>query len=287
MEATRNVVVTGGNRGIGFAVARQLVERGCRVFLLARDAEQGLRAEGELRSAGQVHFVCGDLSTPESTRIAAERVLAACPRIDVLVHNAGLWPSTLVRDDSGIERAFAVNHLAPFLLDHLLAPAMERGGRVVQVSAGLYIKGKVDPERTPRGDDFHPIRTYATTKLCNLLLLERRAAFLDQRGVTINAVHPGVIRTGLGDRPGLLGLALRVVKTLWKKPAEGARPVVRLALDPDLASVTGRYFHLEQETPLAEVACDRALADRLWTQAARLCSMDPDALRSAPAALSA
>src|SRR5262249_8305093 len=159
----------------------------------------------------------------------------------------------LEREDE-IERAFAVNHLAPFLLNHLLARGLGKGGRIVQVSAGLYIKGKVDLERTPRGDDFHAIRTYASTKLCNLLLLERFASLFGPSGITINALHPGVIRTGLGDRSGLLGLLLRGVKHLWKTPEEGARPVVRLALDPSLVGVSGKFFDLDREVPLHPVA---------------------------------
>lgn len=274
MPSKPAIVVTGANRGIGFAVARELATNGCRVVLVARDTDGGLRAERELSAISpDVRLVPGDLSTPKTTRIAARRIAEACPQIDVLVHNAGVWPSRLERDEDGIERAFAVNHLAPFLLNHLLEDTLVRGGRVVQVSAGLYVKGKVDPERTPTGDDFHPIRTYATTKLCNLLLLERFARRLGERGVTINAVHPGVIRTGLGDRTGLLGLLLRGVKQLWKKPEEGARPVTRLALAPELAGVSGRYFHLEEEMPLAEVARDSALAARLWQQAEALCGL--------------
>ncbi len=273
MQSKPAVVVTGANRGIGLAVARELAAKGCRVILVARNAEAGLRAERELSAVGDVRLVPGDLSSPKTTRIAARRILEACPRIDVLVHNAGVWPSRLERDENGTERAFAVNHLAPFLLNHLLERALVRGGRIVQVSAGLYVKGKVDPDRTRTGEDFHAIRTYATTKLCNLLLLGRFARRLGEHGVTINAVHPGVIRTGLGDRSGLLGVLLRGVKQLWKRPEEGARPVTRLALDPELENVTGRYFHLEQEMPLADVARDEALAARLWDQAEALCGL--------------
>ncbi|MBX3209997.1 MAG: SDR family NAD(P)-dependent oxidoreductase [Labilithrix sp.] len=274
MPTQRTAVVTGANRGIGLAVSQELASRGLTVFLVARDAEAGLRAARDLSAFGDVQLVPGDLSSPTTTRIAARRIAEACPKIDVLVHNAGVWPSRLERDDRGIERAFAVNHLAPFLLNHLLEDALggDAGARIVQVSAGLYVKGRVDVERTARGDDFHAIRTYATTKLCNLLLLERFARRLERRGVTINAVHPGVIRTSLGDRPGALGLVLRGVKRLWKAPDAGARPVVRLALDPALAGVTGRYFDVEDETPLAPIARDEALAARLWEQAEVLCA---------------
>ncbi|MEU9886132.1 SDR family NAD(P)-dependent oxidoreductase [Sphaerisporangium sp. NPDC051011] len=263
-------VVTGGNRGIGHAVAAALVRRGCDVVLVARDRARGEAARASLAGLGgaRVQVVTGDLSCVRTTRETAEALRQACPRIDVLVHNAGLWPSRRALNEDGLEQAFATNHLAPFLLNLELEPLLIASrARVVQVSAGLYVKGRADPERTPTGMDFHPMRTYADTKLCNLLLVPLFAGRWKDRGVTVNAVHPGVIRTGLGDRRGLAGHALRVVKLLWKSPEAGARPVVRLALLPEAAGWTGRYFHLEDETPLASVAADTARAEALWAQA--------------------
>jgi len=279
----KTVVVTGGNRGIGLAVARELVTRGCRVVLHARDRARGEQAREALGDAGpgEVVLVSGDLSSKRGIREAADAILAACPRIDVLIHNAGLWPSERALNEDGLELAFVVNHLAPFLLNHLLEARLVEGRtRVVQVSAGLYVKGRPDPGKTPTGEDFHPIGTYPTTKLCNLLLVPRFAARWKDRGPTILALHPGVIRTGLGDRKGLLGRLLRGVKRLWKSPEEGARPVVQLALDPALEGVTGRYYHLEAETPLHPVALDEVLAARLWEQARQLTGLGDEPARS-------
>jgi NAD(P)-dependent dehydrogenase (short-subunit alcohol dehydrogenase family) len=246
MSAT--VVVTGGNRGIGRAVAQQAAEQGDRVVIVTR----GARVDG-------FECVVGDLGSIRTARAAADAIAEACPHIDVLVHNAGIWPSRLVRNEDGFEQAYFTNHLAPFLLNHRLE---ERIRRVVQVSAGLYVKGVVDPERTPVGADFHPMRTYANTKLANLLMLPLFARRWQDAGVTIDAVHPGVIRTGLGDRPGPLGLLLKVVKRTWRSPEEGARPVVRLLH----ARGGGRYFHELSEQP---VAYDTDLARRLWDDAAK------------------
>lgn len=277
--STKTAIVTGANRGIGYAVAQDLVRRGYRVVLLARDQDRGERARRAISTTtagpGQADLVVGDLDSVRTTRQSAEALLKACPTIDILIHNAGIWPSRLERNEDGLERAFAVNHLAPFLLNHLLEPALIASrARVVQVSAGLYIKGKPDPQKTPTGEDFHPLGTYPTTKLSNLLLMPLFADRWKDRGVTINALHPGVIRTDLGDRKGLLGYALRAVKRLWKSPEEGARPVVRLAIDPKLEGITGRYFHLEEEAPLAPVARDAVMARALWDQALKLSGLD-------------
>lgn len=269
-------VVSGANRGIGKAVAAELIERGWRVILLARDPAKGeaVRAElTELTEPGGAEpvLVPGDLSSARTTRQAAETLLAGCPRIDALVHNAAIWPSRRDLNEDGLEQAFFTNHLAPFLLNHLLEDRLvASGARVVQVSAGLYVKGRTDPDRTPTGADFHALRTYADTKLCNLLLVPRFAERWHDAGVTINALHPGVIRTGLGDRGGPVGLLLKAAKRMWKDPRTGARPVVRLVVAPELADVTGRYFEIDKEAALVPPADDPELARALWEQALRL-----------------
>jgi NAD(P)-dependent dehydrogenase (short-subunit alcohol dehydrogenase family) len=267
-------IVTGGNRGIGRAVAEQLAGDGLRVVLLCRDGHAGEQARTAIAGTApgaQVELVVGRLDAIGAIRTAADALRDACPQIDILIHNAGVWPTRRLCNEDGLEQSFVVNHLAPFMLNHLLAPQLTADrARVVQVTAGLYVKGHPRLTATPYGHDFGAIGTYATTKLCNLLLLPRFAAHFRARGVTINAVHPGVIRTGLGDRTGPLGLVLRAVKRLWKSPAEGARPIVHLARDPALEGRSGAYFDGPRETPLAPIARDPALAAQLWDQARAL-----------------
>lgn len=264
---TSTAVVTGGSRGIGQAVAARLAREGFRVVIVARDPVRGEAARAAL--PGDAVLVTADLAETASVRAAAAALLEACPRIDVLVHNAGIWPARREITGDGVERAFAVNHLAPFLLNHLLEERLRASGtRVVQVSAGLYVKGRPDPGRTVTGLDFHPVRTYADTKLCNLMMVPLFARRWQDAGVTIDAVHPGVIRTDLGARGGVLGLVLKAVKRTWGTPDDGAEPVVRLALDG--SGGTGRYFEIGDETPLAPVARDPEIAQALWRQAAAL-----------------
>jgi NAD(P)-dependent dehydrogenase (short-subunit alcohol dehydrogenase family) len=250
LPQVKTAVVTGGNRGIGRAVVESLVAKGYRVVALSRQPVAIPGAE----------VVTGDLASSRTVADAARVLAGACPSIDVLVHNAGVWPTRRLLNEDGIEQAFAVNHLAPFQLNLALE---DRVRRVVQVSAGLYVKGTVDPARTPTGADFHRMRTYCATKLANLLVLPLFARRWQDAGVTIDALHPGVIRTRLGDPGGPLGLVLKAVKLTWAKPADGAAPVVRLAG----AEGTGRYFDVDEEAPLPH---DPALADALWAQALEL-----------------
>lgn len=241
----RTAVVTGGNRGIGYAVCEALVDKGFRVVAVARNT-------GVPPGVEVVH---GDLSSRRTVDALVTTLRDTCATIDVLVHNAGVWPTRPRHNEDGIEESFAVNHLAPFQLNLALA---DRLRRVVQVSAGLYVKGRVDLDRTPYGKDFHRMRTYCDTKRANLLLVPEFARRWQDAGVTIDAVHPGVIRTDLGDPGGMLGAVLRLVKRRWAAPAEGAAPIVRLADDTG----TGRYFDVDAESVLPD-----GPARALWDQA--------------------
>lgn len=249
----RTAVVTGGNRGIGYAVCESLVAKGYRVLAVTRsaaDVPPGADA------------VSGDLANKRTVATLANTLANTCDTIDVLVHNAGVWPTRLRHNADGLEESFAVNHLAPFQLNLALENRLRR---VVQVSAGLHIKGRVVPTDTPTGADFHRIRTYCDTKRANVLLVPLFAKRWQDAGVTIDAVHPGVIRTNLGDPGGVLGAVLRLVKRRWSPPSDGATAVVALTT----MTGTGRYFDVATEAP---IPAEPELAQRLWTQAQELTS---------------
>lgn len=270
----RTLAITGANRGIGQAVVRALAAHPdaatLRIVMVCRDPVSGAQAREQIAktSPAELVLVTGSLDNIRAIHETADQLDRTCPRIDALIHNAGLWPAQLKRNADGLEQAFVVNHLAPFLLNRRLeAKLAESKARVVQVSAGIYVKGKVDLARTPTGEDFSALSTYANTKLCNLLLLARFAERFRPLGVTINAVHPGVIRTGLGDRNDLIGVVLKLAKRFWKPPEQAAPPILRLALDPMLATSTGCYFDRETEQTLLPHARDPVQAEALWQQA--------------------
>lgn len=257
-EALR-VVITGGNRGVGRAVAAEAVRKGHRVTIVARRPEAGEAAARELGA----DLIVGDLSSLRTVRDAAGEIAAALPEIDVLVHNAALWPTRRELNEDGYEQAYFTNHLAPWLLNRMLEGQLRR---VVQVSAGLYVTGKVDPERTPTGRDFHATRTYANTKLANLLTVPLFAERWKDTGATIDAIHPGVLRTDLGIRGGLGGAVLRTAKLVLKPVGKAGPPVVKLLTSEG----TGRYFHVSRETALKPRALDTPLARRLWDDAEKV-----------------
>lgn len=267
-----HALVTGANRGIGLAVVRGLLTAGHQVTALVRTRETAEALLAGERAGPSLQTVVAPLDDLDAVRAAGPALLGR-PRYDVVVHNAGWWPARKVLTASGFEQAFVVNHLAPFLLNHLLVGHLGALARVINVSAGLAAVGRVDLARTPRGEDFSPLRTYATTKAFQLALTARWAEFFMPSGAVFMALHPGVFRTGLGDRPGLFGAVLKVLKRPQRPPEAGAANVLRLALDPSFAGVTGVYFDETRRIELPRPLRDPALADAIWVQALDLCGL--------------
>jgi NAD(P)-dependent dehydrogenase (short-subunit alcohol dehydrogenase family) len=266
-------LVTGATRGIGRATADWLARAGATVGLLCRDVD---RAE-EVRAAlvnrtgrdDAAVVVELDLASMASVRRAAAAVLARFPRIDVLVHNAGHFDFERRLTDQGFEQMLAVGYLGPWLLTRLLEERLVASApsRVV-VTAGIYHrKAQLDL------DDMHfETRSWDAMAANNQMQLARAsfalelARRLDGRGVTVNAVHPGAVRTHTQDL--LTGWQRLLVDTLGRfifvDPERGAMPNLRLAGEVALEGVTGRFFDGLREAAPSEDARDPQLAARLW-----------------------
>ncbi|HOD14938.1 MAG TPA: SDR family oxidoreductase [Spirochaetota bacterium] len=276
--AVKSIVVTGGNAGIGKAIALDLAKRKHHVIIVSRNPEKGRAALEEIRGASgnpAVDLVTGDLGAIRSVKEVAETIRKKFPGVSVLINNAGIWPTRLEINPDGLEMAFMVNHMAPLILSTLLLGQLKKNApaRIVNVNAGLYVKGKVDIEKTPYGEDFGKLATYMNTKLCNIYFTQKFSEIINGSGVTVNALHPGVIQTALGDSPGLLGAFMRLVKRSFDTPESGAKPPVWLATSPEVEGINGRYFELCEQKPYAPNAMDPALRDNLWELSMKLASL--------------
>ena len=271
----KTVLVTGGTGGIGLATAAGLAWLGARVGIVGRDAARTETAAKQLRtSGGQVDVFVADLSSQREVRRLANEVLVSYPRLDVLVNNVGGYWATRHTTADGLERTFAVNHLAPFLLTNLLLDQLRVSApaRVVTVSSGAQAMGSIDFEDLQGERDYSGQRAYNQSKLANVMFTYELARRLAGSGVTANALHPGVVRTNFGreDSKGWMRLMLPVIRPFLKSPERGAATSVYLASSAEVEGVTGRYFANNKPKTSSKASQDTAAAARLWDVSASL-----------------
>ncbi len=274
--AGRTVLITGATSGIGRATALGLAAMGAHVAITGRHRGRAEDAAREIGAAGgrQVDVFVADLSSQAEVRRLACEVLEGLSRIDVLVNNVGGYWNTRHVTADGLERTFALNHLAPFLLTSLLLDRLERSGpaRVVNVSSHAHATGRIDFDDLQGERSYSGGRAYSQSKLANVLFTYQLARRLRRSAVTANVLHPGVVRTSFGaeDPARIQRLLVPFLRPVMKSPAQGAATSIQLASAPGLEQVSGRYFANRRPTRSAARSNDPAVAEQLWEASAEL-----------------
>ena len=277
----KTIVVTGGNRGLGLETCRQLLARGQRVILTARDPASGEEAAARLRQevpGADVAVEPLDLASLGSVRAAAERLLAREPRIDVLIANAGAFDTRGPRRVSpdGFELHFATNHLGHFLLVELLLPKLEASApsRVVVLSSGLHAGGMGRPPAQLDFDDlqlekkYDGLDAYARSKLANVLFVRELTRRLAGTGVTAHAASPRMVpETVAAHMTGVSRLMMKYVMPLLpmaRTAEQAAANTVFVALDGSVETRPGLYWEDEKPVPSSAASMDDRAGARLF-----------------------
>jgi NAD(P)-dependent dehydrogenase (short-subunit alcohol dehydrogenase family) len=285
------IVITGATSGIGQVAAERLAGMGARIVQVARDRQRGEAALERLQACGSgaAHAIYyADLSRLSEMKRVASEIAAAEPHIDVLINNAGaLFGSRQVTED-GLERTFALNHVAYFVLtqglhERLVASAP---ARIVNTASDAHEAAKLDFDdlqsvEAYRGSFWQSLRyggpgfkVYGRSKLCNILFTRELARRLQGAGVTANCLHPGFVATRFGDQSGgLASFGVGVAKRFALSPQEGAETLVFLASSPEVAGVTGGYFYKCRPVAPSQAAQDDKASQRLWEETAKLARM--------------
>lgn len=264
-EAT--ILVTGATDGLGRRLAQELSARGATVLLHGRSKERLEATMEELPSqmGGEKSnsSYLSDLSSLESVRDLAERILSEHDRLDVLVNNAGIISPERQESEDGYELTFAVNYLSHFLLTRLLLPLLRESApaRIVNVaSAG---QSPLDFSNLMLKQGYDAMKAYSQSKLAQVMFTFELAGRLRDTGLTVNALHPAslmdtkMVRSTFGYTMSTVG--------------EGTEAVVRLALSPEVEGATGRYFDGTGEARADRQAYDEEARKRLWILSEELC----------------
>ncbi len=271
-------MVTGATSGIGKATALALARMDASLVLVCRNERKGETVAGELRSITgnpAIDVMVADLSSQRQIRALTEHFKRKHRRLDVLVNNAGAMFPKRLESDEGIEMTLAVNHLAPFLLTNLLIDRLKTAARarIVNVNSDAHEKGRVDLEdiqmlrHYPYGLG---MRAYANAKLANLLTVYELARRLAGSGVTVNALHPGYVATGIVPLDRASG-PVRLLKPFWsiakhviRTAEKGAATSVYLASAPEAAEASGMYFENCAPAASSPTSLNRSLQMRMW-----------------------
>ena len=273
----KTIIVTGSNSGIGKEAALNLEQSGHHILMLCRDSEKSKKAQDEIIAQTgneNVFLFPVDLSVPLSIRAAVEQIKIKYPKIDVLVNNAGLYKVKRDETENGVEMSLAVNYLAPFLLSQMLLENLEASGngRIFNVVSELYKSGTIDFDNLMLKTDYKVGDAYANSKLATVLYTVELAKRMGEKGITVNALHPGVLATSaFRDYPKFV---VKLMNLVLEKPQKGGERIAYLAISDAVQDISGKYFFKieEQEIDISGQASDTT--EKLWKIAEELTGLE-------------
>jgi NAD(P)-dependent dehydrogenase (short-subunit alcohol dehydrogenase family) len=273
MESTMQgkvCLVTGSSSGIGKVTARELARLGATVVMVCRNRAKGEAAQAEIKAATgneRVELILADLTSLADVRRAAAEFKERYTRLHVLIHNAGGVSSVRRVTPDGLEVTFVVNYLAPFLLTELLLDVLKASApaRIVNVSSAAHQGGKIDFDDLQGEKGYSMWRAYGQAKLALILFTYELARRLEGSGVTVNALHPGVIASDFGQGLGkFFRVGWKLAAPFMTSVERGAQTTLYLATSPEVEGISGKYFANRKEVRSSRRSYDQAVRQRLW-----------------------
>ncbi|MBD8490952.1 SDR family NAD(P)-dependent oxidoreductase [Echinicola sp. CAU 1574] len=277
----KTCIVTGATSGIGLGIAKGLAKEGVILILIARNATKGEKLMNQLQStypSSKIHFYPTDLSSQKQIRATSEKIRRNHQIIDVLINNAGVWTSEAKLTEDGIEEQFAVNHLAYFLLTHLLYPqlAKSQDARIICMGSNSHQYGKINFINPNLTDEYHGLKAYGQSKLANLLFvyeLERRKP---DNIISTFCVSPGLVKTDIGVKHTnpFHSLMWKLRRLTGKSPEKAAETPIFLVLADKNLAPSGLYWENLKPKPSSKSSHSKEQASKLWELSKQLCQID-------------
>jgi NAD(P)-dependent dehydrogenase (short-subunit alcohol dehydrogenase family) len=277
----KKVIVTGGNAGIGFETSIALAKLGFEVIIIGRTKQKCedavYKVNQSVANANCNYFIC-DLSNQAAIKEVASLIKAKYNTIEVLINNAGQVFTSYQESIDGIEMQFATNHLASFLLTYELLPLLKKAekARIINVSSNSHYRGKVAFDNLYYKNHYHFFNVYAQSKLCNVLFTYALAEKLKNTSITVNAIHPGLVKTSIGTKNVKWWESL--AWTLWSSigisVAEGAKTSIYLASSTEVENISGKYWNKCISQKSIESSYDIDIQNKLWKVSEDLCKIN-------------
>ena len=275
MEGKR-VLITGGNSGIGLISARELASMGAEIVLACRNSsktKEALKIIGSVADIQPINLPV-ELASLDSVRSLGASFLERYDRLDVLINNAGIFPTRQQMTDDGFEMQMGVNHLSHFLLTHLLLDCLKSSSpaRIISVSSTLHKKSEMDIATFKGFPKYSASTAYNQSKLGNVMFALELAKRLEGTGVTSNVLHPGAVKTDITrDLPWIIRA---IIGMIFISPEKGAETTIKLASDPMFEAQTGKYYDQGEEATYSRIADDEEFRAEFWDASSSAVGMD-------------
>lgn len=265
-------LVTGSSSGIGKVTARELAKMGATVVMLCRNRAKGEVAQAEIKQISgnaQVDLIVADLAVLAEVRRAASEFKQKYTQLHLLINNAGGVNAERKVTPDGLETTFAANYLAPFLLTELLLDTLKASApaRIINVSSMGHAAGSINFADLQATRRYGIMQSYAQSKLAQIFFTYELADRLKGTGVTVNALHPGIVISGFNDHvtPGIIRTMSAVFYRFFGIDSEkGAQTTLYLATSPKVEGVSGKYFSNSKEVRSSKLSYDLDIRRRLW-----------------------
>ncbi|MGL4953652.1 MAG: SDR family NAD(P)-dependent oxidoreductase [Culicoidibacterales bacterium] len=264
-------VVTGATSGVGYQAAIALAASGGNLVLVARNQKkaEAVKQEIEQKYGVSVEYVLADFTDLTQVNQAGQTILAKCPRIDILINSAGIYSTKRTYTKAGIESVFCVNHLAVFLLTKILLERLleSKPARIIQInSEGHRFNGLKVTDLNWQKRRYTGLRSYGASKTAQLLTVWQLAGELQGTGVTINAMHPGAVKSNIGENNGKLyrWFLHNITWRFLQEPEVSGEAIYYLATAPELCEVSGRFFNLTIDELPAKHARNEKTQQAIW-----------------------
>ncbi len=275
----KKVLITGGTDGIGKVSAEKIAGMGAHVIIIGRNPQKSQQVAAEIRQASgneKVDYLVGDLSLQADVRRVAAEYRHRYDQLHVLLNNAGAFFTKRQVTREGLEMTFALNHMAYFLLTHLLLDMLKKSApaRIINVSSGAHFGGKINFDDLNLRKGYNGWGAYANSKLMNVLFTYELARRLEGSGVTANVLHPGFVATQFGkNNGGLMRPVMALVHLGAISPEKGAETNVYLAASEEVEGISGKYFQDKRALASSSASYDEEAARRLWEISLEVCGL--------------
>lgn len=273
------VVITGATTGIGYYTARKYAAMGAHIIMVNRNPEKSERVRKEIAEefGTPIEYVIADLAFLEDIQRVGEYILAIDKPVDVLIHNAGVHYQSRKETPEGLEVNFVIHYLCPVIITRTLMPKYERDrtGRIIFVSSEAYrfaVWGLDLDDLQWKRRRYSGVKVYGAGKLAQILSMHILARELALYNVTINAMHPGMVRTESGKDNGRVyqWYKKNIIDKYSASPEVSAEALYYLGASPELAHTSDVFFHLTTEEELTPPAQDLEVAEALWEKTREL-----------------